>query len=73
MYICLCNNVTDRQVRQAVRQGHHSLKSLRRELGITTQCARCAKPAQCLLRQTLAAEAATRESSVLPALAAAPA
>ena len=49
MYVCVCKAVTERQVRQAVNNGAQSLKDLRRELGVTSDCGQCAACArQCL-------------------------
>ncbi len=51
MYVCVCKNVTERQVRCAVSQGHCSMKSLCSELGVMGQCGKCAKHTRELLRQ----------------------
>ena len=49
MYVCVCKAVTERQVREAVSDGARSLKDLRRELGVTSDCGQCAACArQCL-------------------------
>lgn len=49
MYVCVCRAVTDRQIREAAENGAHSLKDLRRELGVTQDCGRCASCArECL-------------------------
>lgn len=49
MYVCVCKAITERQVRQAVSDGARSLKDLRRELGVTSDCGQCAACAkQCL-------------------------
>ena len=49
MYVCVCKAVTESQVRQAVSGGVQSLKDLRRELGVTSDCGQCAVCArQCL-------------------------
>ena len=49
MYVCVCKAVTERQVHQAVCDGARSLKDLRRELGVTSDCGQCAVCArQCL-------------------------
>jgi bacterioferritin-associated ferredoxin len=49
MYVCVCKAVTERQVRQAVSNGAQSLKDLRRELGVSSDCGQCASCArQCL-------------------------
>lgn len=42
MYVCICQAVTDHQIREAVRDGARTLKDLRRELGVTRDCGRCA-------------------------------
>ncbi|MBP6654951.1 MAG: (2Fe-2S)-binding protein [Propionivibrio sp.] len=51
MYVCVCKAVTERQVRQAVSDGAHSLKDLRRELGVTSDCGQCAVCARQCLRE----------------------
>lgn len=49
MYVCVCKAVTEHQVRQAVNNGAQSLKDLRRELGVSSDCGQCAACArQCL-------------------------
>lgn len=49
MYICVCKAVTERQVKQAVKEGAGSMRDLRQHLGVTTECGRCAKCAlECL-------------------------
>lgn len=49
MYVCVCQAVTDRQIRQAVEGGARTLKDLRRDLGVTRDCGRCA----CCARECL--------------------
>lgn len=51
MYVCVCHAVTDRQIRQAAADGARTLKDLRRELGVTRDCGRCASCAQECLKQ----------------------
>ncbi|MFO1385266.1 MAG: bacterioferritin-associated ferredoxin [Chitinivorax sp.] len=53
MYVCLCHAVTDRQIRDAVVNGCDSMRDLRNELGVATQCGRCACHARDLLNHTL--------------------
>ncbi len=38
MYVCLCKSVTERDIQEAVARGAHSLKDLRRELGVASEC-----------------------------------
>ena len=42
MYVCICNGVTDREIREAVSRGARTLKDLRRELGVASDCGKCA-------------------------------
>ena len=51
MYVCVCHAVTDRQIREAADQGAKTLKDLRRELGVTSECGRCATCAKACLKQ----------------------
>jgi bacterioferritin-associated ferredoxin len=41
MYICICNAITERQVRAAVDGGATSLDDLQFELGVGTCCGSC--------------------------------
>ena len=53
MYVCLCKAVTERQIREAVTQGAHSLKDLKLVLGVATECGKCAAEAKHCLKQAL--------------------
>jgi bacterioferritin-associated ferredoxin len=50
MYVCVCHAVTDRQIREAAQGGACTLRDLRRELGVTSNCGRCATCAHECLR-----------------------
>jgi bacterioferritin-associated ferredoxin len=54
MYVCVCKAVTDGQIRKAVDQGCCSMRELRNELGVATQCGRCAVSAREVLDEALA-------------------
>lgn len=41
MDVCVCNAVTDREIRSAVAQGGRTLADLRHSLGVGTCCGRC--------------------------------
>jgi bacterioferritin-associated ferredoxin len=45
MYVCVCNAITERQVRAAVDAGATTLDALRFELGVATCCGCCAATA----------------------------
>lgn len=54
MYVCLCNGVTDHQIRQSINEGASSLHDLQNALGVATQCGQCACLTQELLDQSQA-------------------
>lgn len=51
MYVCVCQAVTDSQIREAARDGARTLKDLRRDLGVTRDCGRCASCAHACLSE----------------------
>jgi bacterioferritin-associated ferredoxin len=51
MYVCVCQAVTDRQIREAVQSGARTLRDLRRDLGVTRDCGRCASCARDCLNE----------------------
>lgn len=52
MYVCLCHGVTDRTIREAAENGVSSMRQLGKELGVGTQCGRCASTAREILRES---------------------
>lgn len=42
MYVCLCQGITDSQIRAAVESGADSLRQVREALGVMSQCGKCA-------------------------------
>jgi bacterioferritin-associated ferredoxin len=46
MYVCVCNKVTDGQIRAAFEDGAHSMECLQSRLKVATCCGRCAECAQ---------------------------
>ncbi len=54
MYVCVCKAVTDRQIFQAAQDGARNLRDLRRELGVTEDCGRCASCARECLKEAQA-------------------
>ena len=41
MYVCLCNRITDRQVRTQAAGGNCTLGSVHSSLGIAPKCGKC--------------------------------
>jgi len=42
MIVCVCRRISDHQIRQAAAEGAVSLECLQFDLGVATQCGRCA-------------------------------
>ena len=49
MIVCVCNNISDREIRQAVDLGITSVAGLRKELGVGTMCGTCVSYAREIL------------------------
>ena len=49
MYVCLCNAITDRQIKDTVASGASSLSDLQAQLGVATCCGCCAELATSFL------------------------
>ncbi len=56
MYVCVCNAVTDSEIRGAVKLGVRSLADLSATLGVATCCGRCSECARSVLSESLVAE-----------------
>lgn len=54
MYVCLCQGVTDGQIREAILDGCCSYREVRNATGVATQCGKCACLAKEVVRDTLA-------------------
>lgn len=49
MYICLCENITDKDIHQAVNGGARSIRELRQQLNVCGGCGKCGLAArECL-------------------------
>lgn len=49
MYVCICNGITDTQIRAAAADGVTSLEQLEEKLGVGNQCGSCAEHALSLI------------------------
>ena len=54
MIVCVCNNISDREIRQAIELGITSMDELRADLGVATCCGQCASYAEEVLNEHLA-------------------
>jgi bacterioferritin-associated ferredoxin len=66
MIVCICNNVSDRDIRRAVAGGMRTMTQLRRNLGVATCCGKCDPCARQVLREALAAEEQQTAAATLP-------
>lgn len=65
MIVCLCNNISDREIRQAIELGLTTMDELRRDLGVSTCCGQCMPCAEDILNQHLAVSQAALQETVL--------
>lgn len=56
MYICICHEVTDREIKHAANNGASSFKDLRESLNVGSSCGRCADCAKGLLKESLCSD-----------------
>mgnify|MGYP003457215493 CR=1 FL=1 len=49
MIVCVCNNISDREIREAADLGLSSMGDLRRDLGVGTCCGKCVSCARQVL------------------------
>lgn len=57
MYVCICNAVTDQEIRAAYAEGAHTFAAIQDELGVATCCG-CCEP---VAREVLASCRAEQE------------
>lgn len=41
MIICICNRISDRQIKEAIEKGVQTFDELRKELPVSTNCGKC--------------------------------
>ena len=41
MYVCICRQITDQQIREACRNGDAKLADVRAKLGVASECGKC--------------------------------
>jgi bacterioferritin-associated ferredoxin len=62
MIVCVCNNISEGKIHQAVNAGMTSMSELRKELGVGTCCGKCHTCAKNVLRECLSASNHTHQS-----------
>ena len=53
MYVCICNNVTEKDIKRAVQGGACSMSCLQEELAVATCCGQCHSAAKSCLEKSL--------------------
>jgi len=66
MYVCVCNGVTENDIRQAAADGVRSMSELRMATGCSGSCGRCAEMAKYILSETQTSERYLDNLAVLP-------
>ena len=51
MYICICKQVTELQIQEAVSNGASSFRDIQIQLGVATQCGECKCHARNCMRE----------------------
>jgi len=49
MYVCVCNAITEREIRQAIELGANTILELKRSLGVAANCGKCVDCARDIL------------------------
>lgn len=52
MYVCICNGITDTQIKKEIKAGAKTLEDLQQSLGVATCCGNCADCANKLINNT---------------------
>ena len=61
MYVCVCNSVTDSDIRKAVDNGVHNMRQLKRATSCGDTCGKCENMAVEVLQQAIFEKRATRD------------
>jgi len=58
MYVCICRQVTCGQIRAAASEGVDNVRALKEQLGVASQCGKCAGCARGVLEEIHGCKAA---------------
>jgi bacterioferritin-associated ferredoxin len=51
MYVCICRQITDNQIRDLCRDGVSTMVDLKAKLGVASECGKCGKLAQTIVKE----------------------
>ena len=71
MYVCVCNGITDKAIRNAIGDGVRTYRELSFSTGCGTQCGSCTTLARSILREELGRVEARRAPAELHVVSAA--
>jgi len=69
MYVCVCNAVTDSDIREAYAEGARTFDALQDQLGVSTCCGCCESTARDILATCQAEEPMPAVAVATPAMA----
>lgn len=52
MYVCICQQVKEQELRDEIEKGCNTMDALQHKLGIAQKCGQCLSEAQAILEQT---------------------
>ena len=53
MYVCICQGVTDKQIKNEVLSGSTTIRAVCQQLGVAGQCGKCGVSAKEIIQSTL--------------------
>ncbi len=65
MFVCICNSVTDTEIRDAVMEGARDLDAISEQLDVGTCCGKCKSCAKRVIREARAEMAYNAISSAI--------
>ncbi|MGI9219841.1 MAG: (2Fe-2S)-binding protein [Woeseiaceae bacterium] len=66
MYVCICNAVTESQIRDAADAGVSDLWALQAKLGVATNCGSCKETASAILSEKRRARRVSQPRMYIP-------
>lgn len=62
MFVCLCNAITDKDIKNAVLEnGVGNMRDLKEQFSIANQCGKCVQQAQLIIDSTIVDDSLFRE------------
>jgi len=65
MYVCICNDITEKQIIDAVFSGCASMADIRRQLGVASGCGGCVLGVEAVMNRALEERGCKERSSVV--------